>query len=34
MLCAVVFKMHYNELLARNDEVEKLKAVIEGLSGA
>mmetsp|Transcript_32731 Transcript_32731/g.92843 ORF Transcript_32731/g.92843 Transcript_32731/m.92843 type:complete len:230 (-) Transcript_32731:202-891(-) len=31
---AVVFKMHYNELLARNDEVEKLKAVIEGLSGA
>jgi hypothetical protein len=34
LLHAVVFKMHYNELLARNEEVEKLKAIIEGLSRA
>ena len=31
--CAVVFKMHYSELLARDQEVAKLKAVIQGLSG-
>mmetsp|Transcript_21531 Transcript_21531/g.38359 ORF Transcript_21531/g.38359 Transcript_21531/m.38359 type:complete len:209 (-) Transcript_21531:114-740(-) len=30
---AVVFKMHYNELLAKSEEVQKLKAIIEGLSG-
>lgn len=29
---AVVFKMHYNELLAKTEEVQKLKAIIEGLS--
>lgn len=31
---SVVFKMHYNELLQRNEEIERLKAVIEGLGGA
>ncbi|GLC35837.1 hypothetical protein PLESTB_000499500 [Pleodorina starrii] len=30
---AVVFRMHYQELLTRNDEIERLKAVIEGLQG-
>ena len=29
---AVVFKMHYTELLAKDDEITKLRAVIEGLS--
>lgn len=28
----VVFKMHYNELLAKEDEIMRLKAVVEGLS--
>ncbi|GIL72844.1 hypothetical protein Vretimale_4526 [Volvox reticuliferus] len=28
---AVVFRMHYQELLTRNEEIERLKAVIEGL---
>ncbi|KAG2499361.1 hypothetical protein HYH03_002936 [Edaphochlamys debaryana] len=30
---AVVFRVHYQELLARNEEIERLKAVIEGLQG-
>ncbi|GMH33608.1 hypothetical protein BSKO_01442 [Bryopsis sp. KO-2023] len=30
----VVFKMHYNEILQRNEEIERLKSVIEGLSSA
>ncbi|KAK9814712.1 hypothetical protein WJX72_010296 [[Myrmecia] bisecta] len=30
---AVVFKMHYSELLAKNEEIANLKAVIQGLSG-
>ncbi|PNH12063.1 hypothetical protein TSOC_001001 [Tetrabaena socialis] len=28
---AVVFRMHYQELLTRNEEIDRLKAVIEGL---
>eukprot|EP00803_Ostreobium_quekettii_P007880 evm.model.scf_3367.2 EVM.evm.TU.scf_3367.2 scf_3367:8984-11274(-) len=28
---SVVFNMHYNELIQRNEEIERLKAVIEGL---
>lgn len=31
---AVVFKMHYQELLNRNEEISRLKAIIEGLDGA
>lgn len=31
---AVVFNMHYNELLVKNDEIERLKAVIEGMGAA
>lgn len=30
----VVFEMHFNELLQRNEEIERLKAVIEGLGTA
>lgn len=30
---AVVFKMHYSELLAKEEEVARLKAIIQGLSG-
>lgn len=30
-LPAVVFDMHYNELLLKNEEIERLKTVIEGL---
>ncbi|EFJ42985.1 hypothetical protein VOLCADRAFT_107025 [Volvox carteri f. nagariensis] len=30
---AVVFRMHYQELLTRNEEIERLKTVIEGLQG-
>ncbi|PNW85072.1 hypothetical protein CHLRE_03g170500v5 [Chlamydomonas reinhardtii] len=30
---AVVFRVHYQELLTRNEEIERLKVVIEGLSG-
>lgn len=30
---AVVFDMHYNELLMKNEEIERLKTVIEGLGG-
>jgi hypothetical protein len=33
VLHAVVFDMHYNELLLKNDEIERLKTVIEGLGG-
>ena len=29
---AVVFKMHYSELLSKEDEIARLKAIIEGLS--
>lgn len=29
---AVVFKMHYAELLAKEDELARLKAIVEGLS--
>lgn len=29
----VVFKMHYQELLMKNEEIERLKSVIEGLGG-
>lgn len=29
---AVVFKMHYSELLAKEEEVARLKAIIQGLS--
>jgi hypothetical protein len=25
--------MHYKELLSRNEEIERLKAIIEGLGG-
>ena len=32
MLHAVVFKMHYTELMARDAEIMRLKAVIEGLA--
>ncbi len=31
LLLAVVFKTHYQELLLRNDEIARLKAVIEGM---
>jgi hypothetical protein len=30
----VVFDMHYNELLLKNEEIERLKTVIEGLGSA
>ena len=30
---AVVFKMHYQELLAKDEEIQKLTAVIQALSG-
>jgi hypothetical protein len=33
LLPAVVFDMHYNELLLKNEEIERLKTVIEGLGG-
>lgn len=29
---AVVFKMHYQELLAKDDEIQKLTTVIQALS--
>ena len=32
-VCAVVFQLHYNELLAKDEEITKLRAVIQGLSG-
>lgn len=31
---AVVFEMHYSELLRRNEEIERLNAVIDGLSSS
>lgn len=31
---AVVFEMHFSELLRRNEEIERLTAVIEGLGAA
>lgn len=30
---AVVFKMHYSELIAKEEEIARLKAIIQGLSG-
>ena len=30
---AVVFKMHYQELMSKDDEIRKLTAVIQALSG-
>ncbi len=30
---AVVFKMHYSELIAKEEDVSRLKAIIQGLSG-
>lgn len=30
---AVVFRVHYQELMTRNEEIERLKAVIEGVPG-
>ncbi|WIA40930.1 hypothetical protein OEZ86_004585 [Tetradesmus obliquus] len=30
---AVVFDMHYNELLLKGEEIERLKSVIEGMGG-
>lgn len=32
VVTAVVFKMHYSELLAKEEEVARLKAIIQGLS--
>ena len=32
MCFAVVFKMHYTELLSKDDEIAKLKAVVDALS--
>lgn len=32
--CAVVFDMHYAELLAKNEEITRLKAIIEGLGSS
>lgn len=29
---SAVFKLHYNEILAKNEEIKRLQAVIEGLS--
>jgi hypothetical protein len=29
-----VFNMHYQELLGRNEEIERLKAIIEGLGSS
>jgi hypothetical protein len=29
----VVFDMHYNELLLKGEEIERLKSVIEGMGG-
>jgi len=29
----VVFKMHYSELIAKEEEIARLKAIIQGLSG-
>eukprot|EP00210_Caulerpa_lentillifera_P000726 g703.t1 len=31
---AMVFEMHYNELLRRNEEIERLTAVIDGLASS
>jgi hypothetical protein len=31
-LHAAVFKLHYDELLAKDKEISKLRAVIQGLS--
>jgi hypothetical protein len=30
---AVVFDMHYSELLLKGEEIERLKSVIEGMGG-
>jgi hypothetical protein len=30
---AVVFDMHYSELLLKGKEIERLKSVIEGMGG-
>ncbi len=30
---AVVFRMHYTELLSKDEEIAKLQAVIQALSG-
>ena len=32
IVIAVVFKMHYSELLSKEDEIARLKAIIQGLS--
>ncbi len=32
LLCAAVFKLHYDELLAKDAEIAKLRAVVQGLS--
>jgi hypothetical protein len=32
LLCAAVFKLHYDELLAKDAEIVKLRAVVQGLS--
>lgn len=32
VVTAVVFKMHYSELLSKEDEIARLKAIIQGLS--
>lgn len=32
VVTAVVFKMHYAELLSKEDEIARLKAIIQGLS--
>lgn len=33
MLLAVVFQLHYKELVAKNEELDRYKAIIDGLSG-
>ena len=34
LVLLVVFEMHFSELLRRNEEIERLTAVIEGLSAS
>ena len=33
VLLAVVFQLHYKELVAKNEELDRYKAIIDGLSG-
>ena len=33
MLCAEVFKMHYTELLAKDEQLAKLRVIVQALSG-